>query len=147
MIDPIEMADRLTALWARMIDAPLEKIVHETCESEAQELLAKLNEGAAAAQEYDVLVAVKAVAIAFDLSPPTGAQLKIYLRVLGELPGTVLERATEAIIRDYRYPSFPRPVEWRERARDHLRLIDRVRLMMTIYAKRRKIALLKYGKR
>ena len=146
MIDPIEMADRLTALWAKMIDAPLEKIVNETCESEAQELLAKLNEGAAPAQEYDVLVALKAVAVAFDLAPPSGAQLKIYLRVLGELPVAVLQQVTEQLIKEYRYPTFPRPIEWRERAQDRLRLIEKARLLMRIYAQRRKLAEMKYGR-
>ena len=93
-----------------------------------------------------MLLAVKAVAVAFDLAPPTGAQLKIYLRVLGELPVAVLQQATEQLIKEYRYPTFPRPIEWREQAQDHLRLIEKARLLMRIYAQRRKLAEMKYGR-
>ena len=86
------------------------------------------------------------IAVGLDLPPPTGAALRIYHKVLGQLPLPLLRNATELLIKSYTYPSFPKPAEWMNRGGDHLRLIERARFMIEIYEKRRRIAELYYGK-
>jgi hypothetical protein len=144
--DPIPLAHRLTALWARMIDAPLEKIIEDDCRDQAQALLAEMNKAAVRPGDLDVMAAIRAVAVGLDLEPPVGAALRIYLKVLGELPLALLRESTQRIIETYVYPSFPKPGEWINRGADGLQLIERARLMCRIYEQRRRVAELYYGK-
>jgi hypothetical protein len=85
--------------------------------------------------------------VAFDLPPPLGAALTIYCKILGDLPRAVLLQTTEQVIREYRYPGFPRPSEWMDRAKGKQALLERARVMMTVYPQRRKVAERKYGQR
>ena len=129
-----------------MIDAPLEKIVEDDCRDQAQALLAEMNKAAVTPGDLDVMAAIRAVAVGLDLAPPVGAALRIYHKVLGELPLALLWESTQRIIETYVYPSFPKPGEWMNRGADGLRLIERARLMCRIYEQRRRLAELYYGK-
>ena len=129
-----------------MIDAPLEKIIEDDCRDQAEALLAEMNKAAVRPGDLDVMAAIRAVAVGLDLEPPVGAALRIYLKVLGELPLALLWGSTQRIIETYVYPSFPKPGEWINRGADGLQLIERARLMCRIYEQRRRVAELYYGK-
>ena len=109
-----------------MIDAPLEKIIEDDCRVQVHALLAEMNK-AVRTGDLDVMAAIRAVAVGLDLAPPVGAALHIYLKVLGELPLTLLRESTQRIIETYVYPSFPKPGEWINRGADGLQLIERAR--------------------
>ena len=145
-VDPVPIARKLTALWARMIDAPLEKILEDDCQAQAMDLLHQMNLATVMPGPLEVAAVIRMIAVGLDLPPPTGAALRIYHKVLGQLPLPLLRNATELLIKSYTYPSFPKPAEWMNRGGDHLRLIERARFMIEIYEKRRRIAELYYGK-
>jgi hypothetical protein len=130
-----------------MIDAPLEKILVDDCKAQALDLLFEMNKATVMPGSLEVAASIRMIAVAFDMPPPTGAALRIYHKVLGQLPLRLLQNATELIIKSYTYPSFPKPAEWMNRGGDHLRLIERARFMIEIYEKRWRVAELYYGKK
>ena len=146
MADPVPIARRLNALWARMIDAPLEKILEDDCADAAVALLREMNLAAVMPGPLDVAAMIRTIAVGLDLPPPAGPALRIYHKVLGQLPLPILQHATELITKTYVYPSFPKPAEWLNRASESLRSIERARLMIEIYEQRRRVAELYYGK-
>jgi hypothetical protein len=129
-----------------MIDAPPEKIIEDDCRDQAEALLAEMNKAAVMPGDLDVMAAIRAVAVGLDLGPPVGAALRIYHKVLGELPLALRWGSTQQIIKTYVYPSFPKPGAWTNRGADGLRLIERARLMCRIYEQRRRVAELYYGR-
>jgi len=142
----VPIARRLTALWARMIDAPLEKILEDDCRDEALALLREMNLAAVMPGPLDVAAVIRTIAVGLDLPPPVGAALRIYHKVLGQLPLALLREATELLTKTYTYPSFPKPAEWLNRCAEHQRLLERARFMIQIYEQRRRVAEFRYGK-
>jgi hypothetical protein len=129
-----------------MIDTPLQKILEDDCRAQAMDLLHQINLATVMPGPLEVAAVIRMIAVGLDLPPPTGAALRIYHKVLGQLPLPLLRNATELLIKSYTYPSFPKPAEWMNRGGDHLGLIERARFMIEIYEKRRRIAELYYGK-
>ena len=129
-----------------MIDAPLEKILEDDCRDQALELLREMNTAAVMPAPLEVAAMIRTIAVGLDLPPPVGAALKIYHRVLGQLPLALLRQATELITKTYSYSTFPKPAEWVSRCAEHQRLLERGRFMIQIYEQRRKVAEFRYGK-
>lgn len=121
-------------------------LIHD-CKWEIEELARQLEAALTPSQEQDVLAAIRMVAVALDVVPPSKQQLKIYLKILLEMPKEVLVATAERIIREYKYPGFPRPSEWSMRGDPAMELISKAKVMMRIYPHRRKMAERKYGRR
>ena len=130
-----------------MIDAPLEKILDDDCRPLAGELLEAMNKAIVMPAPLDVMAAIRAVAVALDVPPPTGTALKVYLKTLKTLPLTVLWQVAETLIKKHVYPSFPKPGEWLGQGFPAQRLFERARFMIQIYDQRRKVAEMHYRPR
>jgi len=119
----------------------------DDCRAETQSLLRELNQSTLLPGEQDILAMVRAAAVGLDIAPPTGTGLRIYVRLLRDVPRLVLQAATEELIRTYTYPSFPKPANWLDLVQEDQKLIAKAKLMMLVYENRLKIAHLRYGRR
>src|SRR5215475_10203854 len=70
--NPVELAERLTRMWDRTMEAPLEKIATDDCSDQVFSLWHDLRDNIGLAGDDQILTALRVVATAFDLKPPVG---------------------------------------------------------------------------
>jgi hypothetical protein len=135
------------SLRPRLIDAPLEKLLQDDLSAEAFDLFHKLELATVYPSQQEIAAMVRTVSVGLDIPPPTGTALKLYLKLLAEVPLTVLMAAGERLIKTHRYATFPKPVDWLSSASNDQDEIEKARFTMNIYERRLKMAQLYYGPR
>ncbi len=134
----------LASLATDDLNEPLCSIAERKPNPEIARLKAEIEEALQPAGPNAALVAMEMVRAALQVAIPPDEAIPAYQAVLGELPWDLLDLATHRVIREYVYPSFPKPGDWINRVTPELEQRQGALARARMVEGRRRIALRYY---